>query len=485
MLSQVHDLTSTAGIVAMAAGAVAVVSLATNVFLAVRLRRVRADQRVVLGGRAQDLVAHAAALESQFEALSQYVQDAALQLDERMSTAEQRLDGAVAYRALVRYDAYGEMSGRQSTSIALLDANRSGLVLSSIHHREQARLYAKQVRHGRSELELSPEEDEAIRIALEGDDGTARHGVRGQWSPACRLLRSRGHVHARGADRRHRRAELEPSAFGTIYDTVMAVHPGAVERAFVPIENSLEGSVNVTLDTLAMETEDVAIVGEVVHPIRQCLIAGASLSFRRDRGGRLACPGHRAVRSVHPDPPTGPEVLTGGSTAEAVQMVAEHEGPWAALGTRLAASPLRLLVLRAGVEDVPGNETRFVWLARPGRSRGRRVPISPAGGPWKTAIVFWGPGAEAPGWLVRCLSEFASREVNLTRIESRPRKQGLGRYMFFADLEGTTRAARGGGAARAGRHGRSATNAGSFPALDRAGTGATGRAGQRLLAADR
>jgi hypothetical protein len=74
----------------------------------------------------------------------------------------------VSYHSLVRYDAYGEMSGRQSTSIALLDANRSGIVLSSIHHRDQARLYAKQVHGGRSELELSPEEDEAVRLALEG-----------------------------------------------------------------------------------------------------------------------------------------------------------------------------------------------------------------------------------------------------------------------------------------------------------------------------
>ena len=88
-----------------------------------------------------------------------------------MRTAEQRLDGAVAYRSLVRYDAYGEMSGRQSTSIALLDATRSGLVLSSIHHRDQARLYAKQVHNGQPELELSPEENEAIRVALEGDRG--------------------------------------------------------------------------------------------------------------------------------------------------------------------------------------------------------------------------------------------------------------------------------------------------------------------------
>jgi Protein of unknown function (DUF4446) len=169
----VHDLTSTAGIVAIAAGAVAVVALASTLGLALRLRRMRADQRVVLGDRRDDLVAHAASLQAQFEALSQYVQDAADRLDGRMHVAETRLDGAVAYRALVRYDAYGEMSGRQSTSIALLDAHRSGVVLSSIHHRDQARLYAKQVYEGRGELELSPEEDEAIRLALADDGGAA------------------------------------------------------------------------------------------------------------------------------------------------------------------------------------------------------------------------------------------------------------------------------------------------------------------------
>jgi hypothetical protein len=167
----VHDLTSTVGIVAIAAAAVGVVSLMVNVFLAVRLHRVRADQKVVLAGRQEDLVAHAAALEAQFEALSQYVQDAAGQLDERVQTTERRLDRSFAYSSLIRYDAYGEMSGRQSTSIALLDATRSGVVLSSIHHRDQARLYAKQVLNGEPEFELSPEEDEAIRVALEGDRG--------------------------------------------------------------------------------------------------------------------------------------------------------------------------------------------------------------------------------------------------------------------------------------------------------------------------
>jgi prephenate dehydratase len=229
----------------------------------------------------------------------------------------------------------------------------------------------------------------------------------------------------------------------TIYDTVMAVHFGSAQRALVPIENSLEGSVNATLDALAMETEDVAIVGEVIHPIRHCLIARTSLELS-DIETVVSHPQATAqcarfIRSRLPQA----QVLAGSSTAEAVRTVAEHDGPWAALGNRLAAERYRCQVLRAGVEDVPDNETRFVWLgpvgAPPGgviaggvESGGGGDPI----GPWKTAVVFWGVGSEAPGWLVRCLAEFASREVNLTRIESRPRKQGLGRYMFFLDLEG-------------------------------------------------
>jgi hypothetical protein len=83
-----------------------------------------------------------------------------------MDVAEKRLDGAIAHWGLIRYDAYNEMSGRQSTSIALLDSSRSGVVLSSIHHRDQARLYAKQVSEGKGELRLSPEEEEALRLAL-------------------------------------------------------------------------------------------------------------------------------------------------------------------------------------------------------------------------------------------------------------------------------------------------------------------------------
>ncbi|HEY5429619.1 MAG TPA: prephenate dehydratase [Solirubrobacteraceae bacterium] len=233
--------------------------------------------------------------------------------------------------------------------------------------------------------------------------------------------------------------ELETVPLPTIYDTVMAVHEGTVDQAMVPIENSLEGSVNATLDALAMETDDVVIVGEVVHPIRHCLIARTALELSEIETlvshpqANAQCA--RFIRARLP----GARVLAGSSTADAVRTVAGQTGPWAALGSRLAAERYGCVVLRAGVQDVADNETRFVWLARSGAAPGGpRIAAgdAPALGPFKTAIVFWGLGSEAPGWLVACLAEFAQRGVNLTRIESRPRKQGLGRYMFFVDLEG-------------------------------------------------
>lgn len=167
------ELTSTAGIAALAAAGIALVALVVAVVALVRLRRLRAAQVAVLGASGQtDLVAHAAALQHEFEALHAFVTDVAARLDGRIGTAEHRLDGALLHRGLVRYDAYNEMSGRQSTTIALLDASRSGVVLSSIHHREQARVYAKRVIDGRGELELSPEEQEAIDLAMTADPHT-------------------------------------------------------------------------------------------------------------------------------------------------------------------------------------------------------------------------------------------------------------------------------------------------------------------------
>ena len=164
------ELSSTTGIVALAAAGVAIVALLAVLLLARSLRRLRADQRAILGGTSpQDLVAHAAQLDRGFSSLNDYVADVTSRIDTRLGAAEERLDGAIAHHGLVRYDAYNEMTGRQSTSIALLDSSGSGIVLSSIHHRDQARLYAKQVVTGRGQLELSPEEEEAIRVALAGE----------------------------------------------------------------------------------------------------------------------------------------------------------------------------------------------------------------------------------------------------------------------------------------------------------------------------
>jgi prephenate dehydratase len=211
----------------------------------------------------------------------------------------------------------------------------------------------------------------------------------------------------------------------------MAVHTGDVDRALVPIENSLEGSVNATLDALAFEAEEVAIVGEVVHPIRHCLIARTEIPL--DRVERVVShpqANAQCARFIRDRLPQA-SVVSAESTADAVRLVAESDRPWAALGNRLSAELYGCYVLEDGVEDVPDNETRFVWL--------ERTPVAPAPpGRSKTSVVFWGL-PDSPGALVEVLQEFARREVNLTKIESRPAKQRLGRYIFFADLEGSAR----------------------------------------------
>lgn len=166
------DFSDAPGVVALAAAGAAVVALIWVAVLTVRLRRLRADQRAVLGDGRVDLVSHAAELQDAFAALQTRAEELGARLEERMGVAEHRLDGALAYRSLVRYDAYGEVSGRQSTTIALLDAEHNGVVLSSIAHRDSARLYCKQVIHGEGELELSPEELEAVRLALAGEIGS-------------------------------------------------------------------------------------------------------------------------------------------------------------------------------------------------------------------------------------------------------------------------------------------------------------------------
>jgi hypothetical protein len=160
-------ITDTQGIVAIIAAALAVTALIACAALALALRKLRRSQRLVIGERGErDVVAHAADMQDAFDALRDYVEDVAARLDGRLAGAEMALHGTLAHRALVRYDAYNELSGQQSMSIALLDDAQSGIVLSCIHHRDQARVYAKQVHGGRGELELSPEEAQAVSLAL-------------------------------------------------------------------------------------------------------------------------------------------------------------------------------------------------------------------------------------------------------------------------------------------------------------------------------
>ncbi len=217
-------------------------------------------------------------------------------------------------------------------------------------------------------------------------------------------------------------------ALRTVPDTVMAVHDGSVDRAVVPIENSLEGPIGVTLDMLA-EDHDVTIVGELVLAVSPCLIAREPIELSAiERVVSHPQPLAQCARFLRDNLPAA-DVMSAASTAEAVRIVAAEPAPWAALGTRRAAELYGGSVLVGAVEDEPGNATRFVWLARTGLGPDARRPA-------KTSLAFWGAGDDTPGWLVRCLSEFAFRGVNLTKIESRPIRARLGHYRFFVDCEG-------------------------------------------------
>lgn len=225
--------------------------------------------------------------------------------------------------------------------------------------------------------------------------------------------------------------QVEEFPAASIYDAVMEVAGGSADRALVPFENSIEGAVRATLDALAFDATDVTIVGEYDFPIRTNLIAREEMEL-----------GEVEVVLSHPQASaqcarfiranlSGAEVRAAPSTADAVRQVSESDQPWAALGAAAAAELYGCTILGDGVEDEPDNVTRFVWLAPAGTE-------PTGGGPWKTSLVFSELGEDHPGALVDALAEFSQRSVNLTRIESRPLRRGLGRYMFFLDLEGAS-----------------------------------------------
>jgi prephenate dehydratase len=228
--------------------------------------------------------------------------------------------------------------------------------------------------------------------------------------------------------------------FATVGAVVAAVQSGDVDRALVPIENSREGAVGATLDALVFDAPDVEIVGELVHRVSYCLAAAEPIAPDE-------------VRTVHSHPQAtgqcarflaeqlpGAAVISAASTADAMRAVADGGAlpgapPHAAIGTRHAASLYGATLLAEEIEDDPENATRFAWIGR-AAAAGTASATASGSASTKTALVFWGGGDRAPGWLVACLTEFSSRAINLTRIESRPRRVGLGSYMFFCDLEG-------------------------------------------------
>ena len=228
--------------------------------------------------------------------------------------------------------------------------------------------------------------------------------------------------------------DAEPVPLSTLRDVVLCVQEGRVERALAPVENALEGGVDPVLDALALEAPDVALIGEVVQPVSYCLAAGRELALDEitmvlSHPQALGqCKGWLATNLP------GAAVVPAASTADAVREVARNgSGTHAAIGPRLAARRYGAVTLAEGLEDDAGNATRFAWLAHVDSA-----PPPPESGPSKTILVFWGMGSGASGWLVSCLAVFAFAGLNLTRIESRPLRQGMGEYMFFLDLEGST-----------------------------------------------
>jgi prephenate dehydratase len=222
---------------------------------------------------------------------------------------------------------------------------------------------------------------------------------------------------------------IDPVPSASVYDAILAVRRGEADRALVPFENSIEGAVTATLDTLAFEPDGVTLVGEYDLPIRHCLIAREDIPLERiEVVVSHPQPSAQCARFIRENLPQA-EVRAAPSTAEAVRTVAESDQPWAALGAESAARLYGAAVLRHGVEDEPDNITRFVWVAPEG--------TRPSGsGPWRTSLVFSELGEDHPGALVEALQVFSDRAVNLTRIESRPLRRGLGRYQFFLDIEG-------------------------------------------------
>lgn len=236
-----------------------------------------------------------------------------------------------------------------------------------------------------------------MRIGVLGPEGSYSEKAARRWAPGA-----------------------EPEYFGDFEEVLVAVEAGDVEVGVVPIENSLEGAVGLTMDLLLRLK--VRIIGEVNLPIRHCLLGkgGGEIKVILSHPQALAqC--RQYIRDHYPKA----EVRTTGSTSHAAKLAQEFS-EMAAIAGAGAAEKYDLLVLARDIQDAAENVTRFAVVGK---------EMAPASGRDKTSLVIY-LERDRPGALYDILQEFAGKGINLTRIESRPSRRGLGDYYFYIDLEG-------------------------------------------------
>ncbi len=242
----------------------------------------------------------------------------------------------------------------------------------------------------------------------------------------CAYLGPRGTFCEQAVAALHPGGDLEAVACASIAATLDAVHSGTAQRAVVPIESSVEGGVNATLDEL-VTGPPLVIKAEVIVPVEFALLVRPGTEFADIKvvgGHPVAQPQcRRWLASQLPDAHWRPAL----SNADAAQQVADSELD-AALASRLAARHYRLTVLADGASDNDAAVTRFVEVGPPG-------PLPAPTGADRTSVIAF-LADDHPGALMDILSQFAVRGVNLSRIESRPTGEGIGRYCFFIDCEG-------------------------------------------------
>lgn len=220
-------------------------------------------------------------------------------------------------------------------------------------------------------------------------------------------------------------SQVRKISFSTIADVIRSVGRGEVDEGLVPMENSIEGSVNITQDILTFESE-AKIIGEVIIPVKHSLIGKKKIKL--DNIKKVISHPHATAqcRKFLSTKLKSAEVIAANSTAEAVKILKKENDDIAAIGTKTAAEIYNLEIIENDIEDNKDNKTRFIFIGN---------SIQPKTGNDKTSIVCF-LKEDRPGSLYNILKEFACRNINLTRLESRPAKKDLGDYVFMIDLDG-------------------------------------------------